>query len=29
MAKLKVPREVGELLLNHLTGAGWNGLDEI
>jgi len=29
MARLKVPREVCEILLNHVTGAGKNELDEI
>jgi hypothetical protein len=29
MAKLGVPREVAEILLNHVTGAGKNELDEI
>jgi hypothetical protein len=29
MAKLRVPREVAEILLNHITGAGKNDLDEI
>jgi hypothetical protein len=29
MAKLRVPREIAELLLNHVTGANKNDLDEI
>ena len=29
MAKLKVPREIAEILLNHVTGANKNDLDEI
>lgn len=29
MAKLKVPREIAEILLNHVTGANRNDLDEI
>jgi integrase len=29
MAKLKVPREICEILLNHVTGANKNDLDEI
>jgi len=29
MAKLRVPREICELLLNHVTGANKNDLDEI
>ena len=29
MAKLRVPRELCEVLLNHVTGAGKNDLDEI
>ncbi|MDO8878876.1 MAG: site-specific integrase [Pseudolabrys sp.] len=29
MAKLRVPREIAEILLNHVTGANKNDLDEI
>lgn len=29
LAKLKVPREIAEIALNHVTGAGRNDLDEI
>jgi hypothetical protein len=29
MARLKVPREIAEILLNHVTGANRNDLDEI
>ena len=29
LAKLKVPREIAEVALNHVTGAGRNDLDEI
>ena len=29
MAKLRVPREIAEVLLNHVTGANKNDLDEI
>jgi len=29
MAKLGIPRDVAEVLLNHVTGANKNALDEI
>lgn len=29
LARLKVPREIAEIMLNHVTGAGKNDLDEI
>ena len=29
LARLKVPREIAEIALNHVTGAGRNDLDEI
>jgi hypothetical protein len=29
LARLKVPREVAEVMLNHVTGAGKTDLDEI
>lgn len=29
LAKLKVPREIAEIMLNHVTGASRNDLDEI
>jgi hypothetical protein len=29
LARFKVPREIAEISLNHVTGAGRNDLDEI